>query len=57
MYEDSKDYYIISELAKGKELYEYFKEKKKLGEREAFVIFNQVFLAVSHLHNNSIMHR
>lgn len=33
MYEDGKDYYIISELAKGKELYEYFKEKKKLGEK------------------------
>ncbi len=40
MEEDTKYYYIISELIKGKELFEHFKEKKKFSEPEAFRIFH-----------------
>ena len=57
MEEDTKYYYIISELIKGKELFEHFKEKKKFTEPEAFRIFHQILLAVNHLHLNKIMHR
>jgi calcium-dependent protein kinase len=57
MYEDAKNYYIVSELISGEELFEHFKLKKRLPEAEAFVIFRQVLLALNHLHINGLMHR
>jgi serine/threonine protein kinase len=33
MYEDAKNYYIVSELIRGRELFEYFKQKKRLTEK------------------------
>lgn len=55
--EDGKYFYIITELIRGKELFDYFKAKQKLTEKEVFNIFHQVLLALNHLHANHIMHR
>ena len=48
---------MVTELIPGVELYDYFKEKKVLSEKEAFSIFYQVLLAINHLHLNKVMHR
>ncbi|XP_017886039.1 serine/threonine-protein kinase Chk2-like [Ceratina calcarata] len=49
--------YIVLELMEGGELFERIKNRGKLSEKHAKVIFYQVVLAVSYLHDCGITHR
>ena len=57
-YQDSKNYYIIMELIKGKELFDYIvEEENKFSEVEIASIMKQILGAVTYAHNNKIVHR
>ncbi|XP_015432601.1 PREDICTED: ovarian-specific serine/threonine-protein kinase Lok [Dufourea novaeangliae] len=49
--------YIVLELMEGGELFERIKSRGKLSEKSAKLIFYQVVLAVSYLHDSGITHR
>ncbi|XP_031850392.1 ovarian-specific serine/threonine-protein kinase Lok isoform X2 [Nomia melanderi] len=49
--------YIVLELMEGGELFERIKSKGRLSEKFAKIIFYQVVLAVSYLHDSGITHR
>ncbi|XP_020296847.1 ovarian-specific serine/threonine-protein kinase Lok-like [Pseudomyrmex gracilis] len=57
IYDSPTTLYIILELMMGGELYERIKNKGKLSEPCAKLIFYQVVLAVYYLHKNGITHR
>ncbi|XP_053987689.1 serine/threonine-protein kinase Chk2-like [Hylaeus anthracinus] len=52
-----KAVYIVLELMEGGELFERIKSRGKLSEKTAKLIFYQVVLAVSYLHDSGITHR
>lgn len=52
-----KAVYIVLELMEGGELFERIKNRGKLSEKHAKLIFYQVVLAVSYLHDCGITHR
>ncbi|XP_061929105.1 ovarian-specific serine/threonine-protein kinase Lok-like isoform X2 [Apis cerana] len=52
-----KAVYIVLELMEGGELFERIKSRGKLSEKHAKLIFYQVVLAVSYLHDCGITHR
>ncbi|XP_076283296.1 ovarian-specific serine/threonine-protein kinase Lok [Lasioglossum baleicum] len=52
-----KAVYIVLELMEGGELFERIKSRGKLSEKNAKLIFYQVVLAVSYLHDSGITHR
>lgn len=49
--------YLFMELAKGRELFDYVRNKGRLPEEHAAKIFYQIVLAVKYLHDNGIAHR
>ena len=49
--------YLVTEVAKGGELFNYITKKSKLDETEAACIFNQIILSVESIHNFNIIHR
>lgn len=52
-----KAVYIVLELMEGGELFERIKNRGRLSEKHAKLIFYQVVLAVSYLHDCGITHR
>ncbi|XP_078040999.1 ovarian-specific serine/threonine-protein kinase Lok [Augochlora pura] len=52
-----KAVYIVLELMEGGELFERIKSRGRLTEKSAKLIFYQVVLAVSYLHDSGITHR
>ena len=56
-YEDSKFIYIISEVCAGGELFDYIVEAGTISEPISADIMNQLFTAVSYMHNAGIVHR
>lgn len=56
-YDDNKNFYIISELCKGGELYEMIIKKGFLTEYEAAVIMKQLLSAICYSHKNNVVHR
>jgi calcium-dependent protein kinase len=57
-YFQDKDYiYIVMELVRGKELYQYITEAAPLSENLSATIFRQVLAAVSYMHMRNIAHR
>jgi len=55
--EDDNNFYIVSELLKGGELYERIIKLKTFSERDAATIVNQVLLAINYMHQKNIIHR
>jgi serine/threonine protein kinase len=55
--EDKYNYYIVSELLTGGELYERVVAKKFFSEKDAASIINQVLLALSYMHSRNMIHR
>lgn len=49
--------YIITELVKGKDLFELVREVKFLDESEAAYIIQQIIIGVRYLHSLGIVHR
>lgn len=56
-YEDDDNIYIIEELCKGGELFDYIIQNKKISEKLAAKIFQQILYAVNYCHKNNIVHR
>ncbi|XP_043258225.1 serine/threonine-protein kinase Chk2-like isoform X1 [Colletes gigas] len=55
--DSQKAVYIVLELMEGGELFERIKNRGRLSEKTAKLIFYQVVLAVSYLHDSGITHR
>ena len=49
--------YIITELVKGKDMFDFVKEFKYLDENEAAYIVQQVIIGVRYIHSLGIVHR
>jgi len=57
VYEDDKQFFLVMELVKGKELFDKIVERGMYSERDASNIIYQVVSAVDYLHTNGIAHR
>ena len=55
--ENSKNFYIIMELANNGELFKYIVKKKKLEETEASYFYYQLILGLEAIHKKKIVHR
>lgn len=56
-YEDKANYYIVSELCKGGELFDMITEKGCFNESEAAPLMHQLMSAICYCHQNRIVHR
>ena len=56
-YEDKANFYIVSELCKGGELFDKITEKGAFKESEACPIMLQLVSAICYTHDNNIVHR
>lgn len=55
--EDNNNYYIVSELLEGGELFDRILEVSKFDEMKAAFIIKQVLLAINYMHQKNITHR
>lgn len=56
-YEDKKNFYIITELCEGGELFDMIVDKGSFNEDEAAWIMKQLLSAINYIHTNNIVHR
>lgn len=56
-YSDDLNYYVITELASGGELYEQIYKMKNYNENDAATIMKQLLSAVCYIHSKGIVHR
>ena len=56
-YEDKKNFYIITEICEGGELFDQIVQKGSLSEDEAANVVKQLLSAVNYIHLNNIVHR
>ena len=56
-FQDSKRYYIVTELCTGGELFDMIVSRANFKERDAARILRQLFSAISYCHQNNIVHR
>ncbi len=56
-YDDSTNFYIISEFCSGGELFDTISEKGSFTEKEAANILRQILSAVCYSHQNNVVHR
>jgi calcium-dependent protein kinase len=56
-YEDKKNFYIITELCEGGELFDQIVEKGSFTESEAAWVMKQLMSAINYIHTNNIVHR
>lgn len=57
IYEEPENFYIVTELCTGGELFDQIMIRKTFTELSASLLFYQVLEAVRYLHENKIMHR
>ena len=57
IYEDTKKFYIMSELLEGGELFEAIAQQGSFSEADAAKIMKQILNAVNYLHSKGIVHR
>ena len=57
LFKDSKRFYIVVEMFRGRELFEMIVEKDYFEESKAALIMKQILQVVSYLHSKNIMHR
>ena len=55
--QDDVNFYIISELVSGGELYEHIIKVKRLTERQTAHVLKQILLAINYMHQQNITHR
>ena len=55
--EDNKNFYVVSELVQGGELYDFLIKKKRLLPSDVAKIIKQLLLALNHMHTQKIAHR
>jgi calcium-dependent protein kinase len=56
-YDDTKNFYIVSELCSGGELFDKISDQGIFTEKEASVIIKQILSSVFYFHKNNIVHR
>ena len=56
-YEDKKNFYIITEICDGGELFEQIVNKGTFNEHNGANVVKQILSAVNYIHLNSIVHR
>ena len=56
-YDDSTNFYIVSEFCKGGELFDMITRKGCFSEKEAAPIMKQLLSAICYSHKNHIIHR
>jgi len=56
-FEDDKNFYIITELCSGGELFDKIIEKEFFTELEAAKCFRQMLLGINYCHSHGIVHR
>jgi calcium-dependent protein kinase len=56
-YEDKKNFYIITELCEGGELFDQIVDKGSFNEQEAAWVMKQLMSAINYIHTNNIVHR
>ena len=56
-FEDEKNFYIITEMCKGGELFDKIVEKEFFTEPEAAHPFKQILQGVNYCHSKNIVHR
>jgi len=56
-YEDKKNFYIITEICEGGELFDQIVQKGSFNEDEAANVVKQILSAVNYIHSNNIVHR
>jgi calcium-dependent protein kinase len=56
-YEDKKNFYIITELCEGGELFDQIVDKGSFNETEAAWVMKQLMNAINYIHSNNIVHR
>lgn len=56
-YEDKKNFYIITELCDGGELFDMIVEKGSFNEDDAAWVMKQLMSAINYIHTSSIVHR
>lgn len=57
LWEDDSNYYVVSEILEGGELYERILKMKFFSENQAANIINQILLAINYMHAKNIIHR
>ena len=57
MLEDQDNFYIVSEILKGGELFDRLVMQKSFSEQKAAHIISQVLLAINYMHKKNITHR
>lgn len=56
-YQDSQQYFIVSEYLQGGELFDFLNKKGVLNEQTTYAIMKVIFKAVNYLHKHGIIHR
>lgn len=56
-YEDSQNYYLVSEFLKGGELFDYLAKVKRITEHEAYKVMKILLTTVNYMHSHNIIHR
>jgi calcium-dependent protein kinase len=56
-YDDSKNFYIVSEFCPGGELFDKISEKGHLEDSESAFVIRQILSAIYYSHENGIVHR
>jgi len=57
LYQDSQNFYVISDLYSGGDLLEYLCRNLKLPEADAAYVFTQVLHGIRYIHSKGIVHR
>lgn len=55
--EDQTNFYIVTEIIKGGELFQEILKKQKLDEADSARIVSQILLALNYMHKQNIIHR
>lgn len=56
-YQDSQNYFIVSEYLQGGELFDFLHKKGILNEKITFSIMRIIFQTVNYLHTHGVIHR
>ena len=56
IYDDSKNFYVVSELCSGGELFDKIVERGSFSEKEAAEIIRQILSVINYTHLNNIYH-
>jgi calcium-dependent protein kinase len=56
-YDDSTNFYIVSEICEGGELFECITQKGQLSEKDSAIVIRQIISAICYSHDNNVVHR